>query len=214
MATNTARLAMRKPDTTDLVNVLTDIDATLDTLDNNPGCFIAVNAAALPGAGNWQGRLAYQVDTNLYLTWTGAAWVALPGQVLARSKQIVNGTAGSLVHDAGVSFQIVFTMPTLGTGRYVEIDMSMYYINYTVAPAAGTLTYAFILCNGATKASTVGQTSGSVGSVALVKASLDNTDFAAGVAVTAKCNTTSTSANNHQVAADAGGPFVLSARIV
>lgn len=79
MATLTPRLALRKPDGTDLVNVLTDISENCDDLDANPGVFIgtAAQRAALAGSQLWDGRHAFETDTKLKYVYnvTLAAWI-------------------------------------------------------------------------------------------------------------------------------------------
>lgn len=77
MATTTTKLGLRKPDTSDLVNVLTDLNANFDILDVNPGTFVGIAAAraALSGSALWVGRHAIETDTGLEYVYNGTAWV-------------------------------------------------------------------------------------------------------------------------------------------
>lgn len=78
MAALTSKLQLRKPDGTDLVNVLSDLDNNYDILDANPGTLIGLAAArvALAGATQlWAGRHAIDSDTGIEYVYDGANWV-------------------------------------------------------------------------------------------------------------------------------------------
>lgn len=76
MATFTTRLALRKPDGTpvtgDLVNVVTDINQSMDKIDAALGA-VPCTSGAHPGSP-YDGQFARETDTGNLILWNGAAW--------------------------------------------------------------------------------------------------------------------------------------------
>lgn len=116
MATTTTKLALRKPAGTDLIDVALDIGGNMDKLDDHPGIKV-VTSGTRPGSP-WEGQLIYETDTELYMTWLGAAWVPLPGQRLG-SQVVGANTPAAGLHDCGTAF--TFTMPTVAGSRKVRL---------------------------------------------------------------------------------------------
>lgn len=76
MATNTTRLALRKPDGTpitgDAVDVSLDLNANWDKVDAAVGA-VACTSGARPGSP-YNGQMARETDTGNLILWNGSAW--------------------------------------------------------------------------------------------------------------------------------------------
>lgn len=90
MATSTTRLALRKPDpdpvTGDNVNVVTDINQSMDKIDGNIG-FTVCTSGTRPGSP-WDGQPIYETDTNKFRAWVESAWTDIPSPTQAASLQL------------------------------------------------------------------------------------------------------------------------------
>lgn len=82
MATQTTRLLLRKPDpnptTGDLVNVVTDINDSMDKLDAAVGHLICTSGTRPTGTDRWDGRQIYETDTRRNYMWSAALTTWLP----------------------------------------------------------------------------------------------------------------------------------------
>lgn len=70
MATTTTRLSLRKPATTDTVNVETDLNDNYDTIDANTGFQSVTSFPSSPYAG----MCVYRSDTFKYYVYNGTSW--------------------------------------------------------------------------------------------------------------------------------------------
>lgn len=82
MATQTTRLLLRKPDpnpsTGDFVNVVTDINDSMDKLDATAGKTVCTSGTRPTGADRWDGREIYETDTRRTYMWANAISTWLP----------------------------------------------------------------------------------------------------------------------------------------
>lgn len=83
MATTTTRLGLRKPDRTDLVSVVTDLNNDYDTIDGAVG-FQACTSVTRPSTP-YTGKPIYETDTQNELTWDGVHWKYISGSVICTS---------------------------------------------------------------------------------------------------------------------------------
>lgn len=83
MATTfTTRLLLRKPDpdpsTGDFINVVTDINNSMDKLDAVVGATVCTSGTRPTGADRWDGRQIYETDTRRTYMWSAALTAWLP----------------------------------------------------------------------------------------------------------------------------------------
>jgi len=115
MATTTTKLALRKPDpdpsTGDFINVVTDINDSMDKLDAAVGVFVCTSGTRPTGSQRWDGREIYETDTRRNYMWSAALTTWLPllvgrgangpyllgASVDAAGEGITNATTGSAV---------------------------------------------------------------------------------------------------------------------
>jgi hypothetical protein len=80
--TFTTRLLLRKPDpdptTGDLINVVTDINNSMDKLDAVVGATVCTSGTRPTGADRWDGRQIYETDTRRNYMWSAAVTTWLP----------------------------------------------------------------------------------------------------------------------------------------
>lgn len=74
MATNTSRLALRKPDDVDAVDQELDLNANFDKIDVNMGRRVVTSATRPAGADRYTGQLIYETDTRRSLIFDGTIW--------------------------------------------------------------------------------------------------------------------------------------------
>lgn len=80
MATSTSKLGLRKPATSDVVSVETDLNQNYDKLDAAVGTYVCTSATR-PTTGNYAGRLIFETDTSRLLVRTSSAkWKTLNGR--------------------------------------------------------------------------------------------------------------------------------------
>lgn len=80
MATNTTKLSLRKPATTDNVSVETDLNQNYDKIDAAIGTFVCTSSTR-PTTLNYAGRLIFETDTSRLLVRTsGGQWKTLNGR--------------------------------------------------------------------------------------------------------------------------------------
>ena len=92
MATSTARLGLRKPATSDTVDVALDIAASMDTLDLNYG-FRVCTSGTRPGTP-FQGQLIYETDTGDKYFYNGTSWWPIgPLTRVKTADEIVNNSS-------------------------------------------------------------------------------------------------------------------------
>lgn len=126
MATTTTRLSLRKPDTSDTVNVETDINDNMDTIDNNIGAEVRTSFPTSPYAGKIVSRSDQDHRTYLY---TGTEWVELLIRERSMSPEIAtNGDEVSTTSTSFVSVQpgvfVTFTAPASGA-VYVVVTAAL-----------------------------------------------------------------------------------------
>lgn len=82
MATQTTRLLLRKPDpnptTGDFIDVVTDINNSMDKLDATAGYTICTSGTRPTGTDRWDGREIYETDTRRNYLWSAAVSDWLP----------------------------------------------------------------------------------------------------------------------------------------
>lgn len=78
MSTTTSRLGMVKADTTDIVNLPTQINNNLDLLDGAVGCFVCTSSTRPTGGQLFHGLLIKETDTGNKYYWNSGsvAWLA------------------------------------------------------------------------------------------------------------------------------------------
>lgn len=72
MSTNTARAQLHKPDPTETVSVVQDLNNNYDKIDTDLG-FRVVTSGTRPSAP-YQGQTIYETDTKLLRFWNGTKW--------------------------------------------------------------------------------------------------------------------------------------------
>lgn len=82
MATTTTRLLLRKPDpdptTGDFMDVVTDINNSMDKIDAAVGTTVCTSGTRPTGADRWDGREIYETDTRRNYIWSTALTNWLP----------------------------------------------------------------------------------------------------------------------------------------
>ena len=73
MSSSTTRLALIKPDNTDVVDIA-QINANMDRIDASIGFFVCTFATRPAGAAVFIGMPIHQTDTNTRFVWDGSAW--------------------------------------------------------------------------------------------------------------------------------------------
>ncbi len=74
MATSTARAGLRKPATSDNVDVVLDLNNNLDKIDDNLGTFQCTSGTRPTGSNRFVGQLIFETDTTRTLRWDGTTW--------------------------------------------------------------------------------------------------------------------------------------------
>lgn len=111
MATFTTRLALRKPDTTDLVDVETDINDSMDAID----AAIGFNRLGAFPASPYTGKPVMRSDLSDHkFVWNGSAWLPASGIPIF---------ATTAARDSG------FPSPTEGDNALVTANNSLYIYN-------------------------------------------------------------------------------------
>ena len=100
MATFTSRTSLRKPATSDAVNVGTDLNNNLDKLDTHLGYYICTSATRPTGTDRFIGRTIFETDTQLVAVWAdpggGAQWNYLNGMLQSTwSFSLTGATSGT-----------------------------------------------------------------------------------------------------------------------
>jgi hypothetical protein len=134
MASSTPRLALRKPDTTDLVNVVADLDANFDLLDTQPG-----------GNRGYAQAVASQTPITVLVDLAGLSVgpvtfianrrVRVKGRILAQSTVASDIVFLLIVNDVGAA--VASTRFQLGLANQpLTVD-----VEAIIIPAAGARTY-------------------------------------------------------------------------
>lgn len=126
MATQTARLGLRKPDpnptTGDNVDVETDINESMDKIDAAIGYHICTSGTRPVGAERWNGRPILETDTGKTYVWsqTIASWVeiltsaSVPSTVLAYKTAEPQNNTTTMLNDP----QLVLNIPSAGRWQF------------------------------------------------------------------------------------------------
>lgn len=92
MATNTSRVALRKPATSDNVDVVQDLNNNYDKIDLHLGTFICTSSTRPTGTDRFTGRVILETDTLQRLIWDGSAWQYLDGWFQGTWSTSITGT--------------------------------------------------------------------------------------------------------------------------
>lgn len=118
MATTTTRLALRKPDRTDLISVITDLDGVYDKIDAAVG-FTMCTSTTRPSSP-WLGQPIYEADTTATRFWSGSSWVVAnslggctTGYTLLSGAATQTNTSYAVPSGMG-SFGFAFAVPPSG----------------------------------------------------------------------------------------------------
>lgn len=95
MATTTTKLGLRKPATSDLVNVTTDLDTPYDSIDNAVG-FTICTSSTRPSTP-YAGQAIYETDTKNRLLWSGSLWIHMSIPNVGSLGSITNPYSGQVV---------------------------------------------------------------------------------------------------------------------
>lgn len=111
MATFTTKLGLRKPATTDLVTVGTDLSGNFDAIDAAAGDVVCTSATR--PATPWSGQTIFETDTGSDAVRSGAAWVypnnplsmvtsgARPGTVISGMQAHETDTGNTILSQGG-----------------------------------------------------------------------------------------------------------------
>lgn len=132
MATTTSRLGLRKPNnTTDVVNVTTDISNNMDLVDAAVG-YVVCTSSTRPGSP-YTGQPIYETDTKLCYVWNGSAWAIanVPGFAAVTNVQTPAQNATTTLTDVTSSSQAI---TTVRANEKVRCDYTAYiYCNTATA---------------------------------------------------------------------------------
>lgn len=139
MATTTTKLSLRKPDTTDTVNVETDLNDNYDIIDTEMGTEVRTSFPASP----YTGKLVMRSDLqNRIYSYNGTGWVLLNNGPYA----ILKGTSTSIPNNTQTivpfATEIVDTDgghdTVTNNGRYTFPIKGLYLITSRIAWSAST----------------------------------------------------------------------------
>lgn len=93
MPSFTTKLGLRKPNnTTDFVNVVTDLDDNFDAIDAATGWLICTSTTR-PGSP-YQGESIYETDTKTYRVWNGTRWSIHKREATSFPPVVTGGPSG------------------------------------------------------------------------------------------------------------------------
>jgi hypothetical protein len=136
VASNTARLGLRKPDYTDPEFVVSDVNNNWDKIDN------AINANVFTSStrplGPHEGRLIYETDTKLLAIFLSGDWSYIGGNGFSRGKKaVITSDVDSATTTNGVEIgpymSLTFTSE-LARRYWIE---TVYCINFSGGSGAG-----------------------------------------------------------------------------
>lgn len=128
MATYTSRLALRKPDYGDNVNVPIDVNGNMQTIDDRINCYLG-SSGSKPAAVN--GQLLYEADTENILIRHAGRWLLLGNRKFARGKiALTTVTAPGANFTTGEQGPYISTTFTAEAGRryIVETDYNLDFV--------------------------------------------------------------------------------------
>jgi hypothetical protein len=97
-------------------------------------------SSALPGSGNWPGRLISAADTKILYEWTSSGWVAIAGPDLVGSGAVASGwTANKVSIRKTYSGRVHLEMNLTKSTATADADIP-YTIGSGFYPPAGTIT--------------------------------------------------------------------------
>lgn len=88
MATTTTRLGLTKPATTDLVDVVVDLNTPYDVIDSVIP-FVVCTSTTRPSVP-YKGLAIYETDTHNHLVWSGTLWIHVTVPTVAATASIIN----------------------------------------------------------------------------------------------------------------------------
>lgn len=140
MATTTTKLGLRKPDpnpsTGDFINVTTDINNSMDTLDSAVGVFICTSGTRPTGSQRWDGRDIFETDTRRRYMWSASVndWLPILQSRAAGGPTLLNGSTDT--SGEGLNIQASVSGADILRAR-VTGDSNTRFL----ATAAGTLSW-------------------------------------------------------------------------
>lgn len=118
MATTTTKLALTKPDGTDLVDIAV-LNANADKLDLSAGAFTctSVTRPATP----WNGQLIFETDTNNFYVYisSSAVWLSVGGAVISTTKPTTAGKGNFWMDPDTMKVYIYYT--DANSSQWVEV---------------------------------------------------------------------------------------------
>lgn len=159
MATNTSRVALRKPATSDNVSVTLDLNNNYDKIDSHLGQFVCTSATRPTGTDRFTGRTCWESDTEQFIMWDGSAWKYTGGSTMTAAGYtltITGGTSGTASNgDATVNtaykregeWVSFFARYTLGATTNFSTAIGTF--NFLLPPIAGTQATGTIIGTGA-----------------------------------------------------------------
>jgi len=147
MGTQTSRLKLLKPDVTDNVNVLSQLNANYDSIDAAIGTFICTSTTHPTGTNRFQGQIIFETDTLRSYIWTGGGWTRIQtdqdfGTVKRDTDDLTTFTNTTTMTNDTQLFVV------LGAGNIYTVDTTIHVSGPTAADFkmnwtfSGTLNYS------------------------------------------------------------------------
>lgn len=145
MATTTTRLGLRKPATTDLITVGTDLDANYDLIDLAVGYTVctSITRPATP----YSGQAIYETDTARTYVRSGAAWLLVSQPALTMCTSVTrpgSPLTGQTIYETDTQVTRVWSGTAWSTGDPVTIDV---HCRGTTVTTSGVVELALIATN-------------------------------------------------------------------
>lgn len=135
MPTFTTRAVLRKPATSDNVNVTTDLGDNFDQIDQHLGYLACTSATRPTGSDLFTGRTIFETDTKNRYIWDGAAWYLL--NKIFKAKAVQENVANAALQDDN---DIVFA---LDVGTWI-VDL----IAHAIGHASNDITFTWTFSGG------------------------------------------------------------------
>jgi hypothetical protein len=99
MATFTSRAVLRKPATSDNVDVTTDLNDNFDQIDQHLGYLVCTSSTRPTGSDRFTGRTILETDTGNRYYWTGTEWFLINDLVVRKTADQVRNNSSTLNPD-------------------------------------------------------------------------------------------------------------------
>jgi hypothetical protein len=133
MGTLTTKLKLFKPATTDVVDVVADLNNNYDIVDSAVGDKICTSSTRPSGGSLYAGLAIYETDTHQAMVWDGAAWKrksTVPNTIVIQDANLYGSPVGPI---STVETIVASTTSNLITGEYYTIEFDLVVSQSTLA---------------------------------------------------------------------------------